>query len=188
MEAMGIEPAVVAIMLNRGWNSLASFAYSCGYMPGVGDETPFKQDVLKALLGDDYETNPNAPRLRRLFMESHTLAISDLRRRAERTDADMPVKLPVEERQVRKQKLQLRLPGIEIEGPSEPSNALVDLLAQQLESGWRPAEDNTTGPGLALYQTRPDTACPPLDTTERDNPYPCVVGVPSPVRARLLVV
>jgi hypothetical protein len=135
MEAMGIEQAVVAIMLNRGWNSLASFAYSCGYMPGVGDETPFKQDVLKALLGDDYETNPNAPRLRRLFMESHTLAISDLRRRAERTDADMPVKLPVEERQVRKQKLQLRLPGIEIEGPSEPSNALVDLLAQQLESG-----------------------------------------------------
>lgn len=135
MAAIGIENVVRIAMRAKGWSTIGSFAYSCGWMPGQGSDDVFVNSVLVALLGAAHDTNVNAPRLRRLFVECHTLAIQDLRRRSERTDDDRPVKLPVEERMARMQKLKLRLPGLDITRELDPSNALVDLLAQQMESG-----------------------------------------------------
>ena len=105
------------------------------FVPGQGDDTAFVEGVLKRLLGEDYLEQADSPRLRRLYYESHTLAVADLRRRIDRTDDDAPVRVPMEEKKVRILRLRSRLPGLDITGVMEPSHRLIDSLAQQLESG-----------------------------------------------------
>lgn len=135
MDSMGLAGPVIVEMINRGWNTLAAFGYSCGYIPGIGNEKVFQDEVLESLLGANWQTDANSPRLRRLFFEAHTLTVSDLRRRAERTESDLPVRMPVEERAVRLARLRIRLPGLEVSGSLEPSHSLIDMLSQQLEAG-----------------------------------------------------
>ena len=135
MAAMGITAPTQATMRTNGWNTMSAFAFSSAYIPGQADDKPFVDAVLKSILGDLYATFPDSSRLRRLFFEAHTLSIADLRRRSDRTESDLPVKIPVEERRVRLERLRNRLPGLEITGTMEPSHALVDSLGQQLETG-----------------------------------------------------
>jgi hypothetical protein len=135
MQAVGLSGPTMIGMRTRGWNTLATFAYSCGYVPGQSDELVFSNGVLQPLVGVDFADSPESPKLRRLFFESHTLAIQDLRRRSERTDADPVLKLPAEERVVRLARLRTKYVGHDITGVLEPSHALVDLLAGMLESG-----------------------------------------------------
>jgi hypothetical protein len=63
------------------------------------------------------------------------MSIGEIKKRIERTDADVPTKLPVEERKERMDRLRVRLPGLEIKGHLEPSHSLVDLMVQMLEQG-----------------------------------------------------
>jgi hypothetical protein len=63
------------------------------------------------------------------------MSIGEIKKRIERTDSDVPTKLPVEERKERMDRLRVRLPGLEIKGHLEPSHALVDLMVQMLEQG-----------------------------------------------------
>ena len=135
MSSMGITAATSTAVRSRGWTSLASYAYGSGFIPGQSLDTVFVEEVLLVVVGPGHATSPDSPRLRRLFFEAHTLALQDLRRRSERTESDVPVRLPAEERVVRLARLRIRYPGHEIDGASEPSNSLVDLLAQQLETG-----------------------------------------------------
>jgi hypothetical protein len=134
MDALNLPAAVQAAMVRLGYDTHAAYAYSSSYVPGQSDEAPFKA-VLQALLGDGYATAPEAPRLRRLFFESHTMAVMELRKKVERTDDDAPTRLPVEERSVRLARMKDRLPGLYITGVLEPSHRLVDYLAHQYETG-----------------------------------------------------
>jgi hypothetical protein len=61
------------------------------------------------------------------------MSIGEIKRRIERTDSDVPTKLPVEERKERMQRLRVKLPGLEIRGHLKPSHALVDLMVQILD-------------------------------------------------------
>ena len=63
------------------------------------------------------------------------MSIADLRRQTERTETDLPVHIPAEERRVRIERLRLRLPGFDIVGSREPSNSLVDCICQMVETG-----------------------------------------------------
>ena len=136
MLAIGISQAVAIDIRRLGWNTMAAFSYVTSYVPGASnDDSAFVEGVLVRLLGGDYADSPDAPRLRRLYVESHILTVQDLRRRAERPEADAGVKLPAEERVVRIAKLRRAYPGIDITGVLEPSHSLVDLLAGMLESG-----------------------------------------------------
>ena len=136
MATIGITPAVMVDIRRLGWNTMAAFSYVTSYVPGANsDDSAFVTGVLERLLGADHPDSPDAPRLRRLYVESHILTVQDLRRRAERPETDPGVKLPAEERVVRIAKLRRSYPGIDITGVLEPSHLLVDLLAGMLESG-----------------------------------------------------
>ena len=136
MAAMNISPAVLVEIRRLGWNTMAAFSYVTSYVPGAsGDDAAFVVGVLERLLGANHAESPDAPRLRRLYVESHILTVQDLRRRAERPEADAGVRLPAEERVVRIAKLRVAYPGFDITGGLEPSPAFVDLLAGMLESG-----------------------------------------------------
>lgn len=136
MRAVGLSQPCIAAMLAKGWNTLAAYAYACGYVPGSGNSDDlFTAGVLVKIVGDQHDASADSPRLRRLFFESHTLAIQDLRRRSERTETDPIIKLPMEERIVRLRTLRAKYLGHDISGVLEPSHALVDLVANMLETG-----------------------------------------------------
>jgi len=63
------------------------------------------------------------------------MSIGEIKKRIERTDSNVPAKLPVEKRKERMGRLRVKLPGLEIKGHLEPSHALVDLMVQILEQG-----------------------------------------------------
>ena len=134
MATIRVSNATVVLVQAKGWTTLGEFAYASSYVPGQGPDTAFCTGVLEAILGPNYSDHPDTARLRRLYFEAHTPSIADLRRRTERTDSDLPVKLPAEERIVRLARLKNRFPGMDIDGVYAPSHSLVDLLAQMLES------------------------------------------------------
>ena len=132
--ALGIDPNLVDDLSDRGWGTFAGYAYSSSYQPSQPDEAPFIQ-ALTGVLGGDPLTDPRTPALRRLLYESWTLVTADLRRRVEQAPEDRPRKLPLQERQVRMERLRTKLAGLRIQDDLEPSNALIDEACGLTEEG-----------------------------------------------------
>ena len=130
---MGVSESTIEAMERKNWATLASFAFSSSYVPGSGDDRSFKEQVLVPLLGSADHVESSA--LRRLLFESYTLSAAELRGRLERQVDDTPRRLPAVERHERYKKLQAALPHLEMTGPYEPANALVDIFADFLETG-----------------------------------------------------
>jgi hypothetical protein len=114
----------------KGWVTYATFAFSASYVPGSPDDSAFVAGVIKVVLDD---TDNRGPALRRLFFEAYTLFVGDLKSRMDRTDADPPRRLVVPEREARRQRLKLRLPGLDMEGELDVSYSLVDRCVQLWE-------------------------------------------------------
>ncbi len=133
-----------------GWATHGNFSFAVASGPGGAvDDERFVKTVVRPVfrLDADAELPPATAALRRLFFESHTLAVSELRSRTERTDGDAPRKVPQAERETRKEKLRSRL-GIALvmEGDLEPSNALIDRFVQMVDENtltWVPWEEAT---------------------------------------------
>eukprot|EP00435_Cladocopium_sp_Y103_P062683 s616_g24.t1 len=122
--ALGITDAVVTLLVNSGINTIAKYAFSSSYVPGMPDETPFTASIQTAL--GRAPTVGELASLRRLFHECYALTASELKAHAERVE-DAPVrKLAQPERADRLEKQQARLTGIKIAGKLEPSDRLVD--------------------------------------------------------------
>ena len=63
----------------KGWATHADFAYACGVQPGQPEhDTRFVEEVVAPLTGD--RDSPVKPKLRRLFHESWTYQLAELRR------------------------------------------------------------------------------------------------------------
>jgi hypothetical protein len=113
-----------------GVSTMGSYAFCCLFQPGSTDET-LLVDTLTRLLG----AAPSPEQmigLRRLFFESHTLAIVDMRSRLEHND-DQPKKILGPERNSRMAELRLLLPVLTIQGDLEFSNSLLDNTIDQLD-------------------------------------------------------
>ena len=110
---------------------MGSYAFCCLFQPGATDEAPLV-DTLTRLFGGAVPGIGLMSSLRRLFFESHTSAIVDMRSRLERDD-DHPKKIQGPERTSRMAELRLRLPGLTISGDLEFSNALLDKTIDQLD-------------------------------------------------------
>jgi len=134
-EAIGISPAVLGALRQRGWDTLSGFAYSSGYSPGLSSDDEFVASVIIPLLGANHAVDPQAPKLRRLFIESHTMSLADLKRKVESSQDEAPSKMPTEERASRVRALRQRLGGMDITGSGEPSGRLVDMILQMFEQG-----------------------------------------------------
>lgn len=88
--------------------------------------------VAETAVGDD-----QLAVLRRLFFESHTMALADVRTRVEATPdpAVATKKLPTAERVSRQQDQEARLGGITFTPDTIPSHRLVDLFVEMCETG-----------------------------------------------------
>ena len=97
---------------------MGALAFSSSYTPGQAVDAAFVRGVLEPLLGQEPERNPDSPRIRRLYVEAYSMSIGEIKKRIERTDSDVPTKLPVEERKERMDRLRVRL------GDQGPSGAV----------------------------------------------------------------
>ena len=131
LAAVGLDAAVGAAIKATGISTLAQLAFCCAYVPGAGDDAVLVRYFETALARA--ATPRELASFRRLFYEAHTLAISELKQKAERNDESAPRRLPAVERATRLQQQQARLNGIVIEGSLDPSNALVDEVFSQRE-------------------------------------------------------
>jgi len=122
--ALGLEDDVVTQLVASGINTIAKYAFSSSYVPGMQDETPFTNAIQEAL--GRAPTVGELASLRRLFHECYALTASELKAHAERVE-DAPVrKLAQPERADRLERQQKRLIGLKITGKLEPSGRLVD--------------------------------------------------------------
>lgn len=111
---------------DKGWTTLATFAFATAYTPGQQSEDVFKSEVLAVLFGEGRD-DKRVPAVRRLFFEAFSACAADMRRRLEAGDEEAPRKLPLLEREDRRQRVARKLaPAIKIEDEHEPSHALVD--------------------------------------------------------------
>lgn len=129
---IGLTDAVITAMAVRGWTSHATFAFSVATQPGV-DEQAFVDGVVIPILGA--AEHIDAPKLRRLFFEAHTLTSADLRRKVDATETEAPRKLPAPEISQRLELLQQRINPIRIANVLEPSHQLINSMVQCVEDG-----------------------------------------------------
>ena len=135
--AIGVPAPMVAKLQAKGVATFGAFAFLSSFQPGGTDETPFVRALATTL--DVREADIATAELvafRRLYYESHTLALGDLRSRMERKADDTPRRLPMAERAERLASLKGELAGLTIDAQLEPAHRLVDSTIQQ-------AEDNT---------------------------------------------
>ena len=157
--AAGLSAQTIQAMTAKGWVTVATFAFGTSYSPGQADDRLFISQILEPLFGNP----PNSieiPKVRRLFYECHTVSVADLRNKIERSGDDSKVaSMAQEERKVRLDRLRLRLQGLDIAGPLEPSHKLCDKYYGMLESGqlvWLPWEELTSREQEVLGVTKAD--------------------------------
>ena len=91
-------------MVEKGWKTMAQFAYATSYVPGNADDTALRNDIFKVLIKpDDPEPAGLEAHLRRLFFESHTLAVYETRAMVDKSlQPEGPRKLDAYEREERR--------------------------------------------------------------------------------------
>lgn len=132
---IGLESAVIQAFKDAGFGTYGAFAFATSFTPQSQDETPFK-NFVERVLGQE-PSDAVLSRLRRLFFESHSLALQDLRARVESTaDSSTPTrKLPTAERVARQAAQQSSLQGVIFDPDTTPANQLVDHYVEMLETG-----------------------------------------------------
>ena len=132
---VGLETWVVDKIREKRFATFGKFAFGFPYSPSSADETPLKEFMTKLL--DEEPSSDQMSSLRRLFFESHTMALTDVRQRAESNpDPGVPTrKLPTAERIARQKAQEGRLGGLIFNPTTIPSNHLVDLFVDMIETG-----------------------------------------------------
>ena len=116
---VGLTDRQVQALDTAGVNSFARYAYCTAYQPGQVDDTPLVQFWTRALAADpDAGTLASA---RRLFFESHALALDELKTRSERTESSEARTIPLAEKMDRMRNLKARLTGLAFTPSSEPT-------------------------------------------------------------------
>ena len=127
---LNIADGLAGALKGNGIDTLGRFAFICTLQPGTSaDDSPFINALLKALnLARETDLDQGSlSAFRRLWVESYTVSIAEIRSRVDKTEDTAPRKLPQPERVSRRSDQQLRLPGIKIVGNLEPANCLVDF-------------------------------------------------------------
>ena len=137
MAAVGLDPTLSADLITAGLNTMSKLAFICGVQPGVSDDKPFINSVYEILHRDP--TSAPIPTLqlsflRRLWFESHTTVMSEVKHRLEQTEETLPKKLPLVEREARRKAQVLKLAGVDLSGHLEPAHSLVDYVWSLRES------------------------------------------------------
>ena len=130
---IGMQSDFVDLLVKSGIDSFGRLAFVCPSVAGSSDDRPLIT-AIEARISRSLK-DAEVPDLRRLFFESHTLALADMRSRVERTGADTPREVPAAERMSRLQEQKSRLSSVIFNEHTEPAHCLADKIQSMLESG-----------------------------------------------------
>ena len=128
---VGISQTDVDALAVGGVETYSQYAFCTSYQPG-GASDSILFDHLETILGAR-PTAASASNFRRLFFESHSMALKDLQSRLERSDTSEVKILPLAEKAQRVEDLRRRLPGVMLSSSLEPSHTLIDKAVHQFE-------------------------------------------------------
>jgi hypothetical protein len=122
-------------MLALGWDSYAAFGFASSYVPGQSDDQVFIDKIVRKVLLD--EDHPSTSALRRLYYESYSLGVSELKRKVDRAEdsSEAPRKVPNLERASRFDRVKAKFSGMQLQTWHEPSHVLSDLASHMRETG-----------------------------------------------------
>ena len=129
---IGLDDAVTSKIISHGLDTMSKFAFASNFQPGATDETPLV-NLTKDFLGKS-PTTVEMSCIRRLFSESYANVASDIKSRVEASDDTPARRLAPAERAERLKQQQRRLIGVNISGPYEAGDALVDRCISIYES------------------------------------------------------
>ena len=129
---MGMEASVLKAFKDKGFKTMALFAFSCNSSPGAISDKAFI-DMIKDVLARE-PTPLELSILRRLFNESYANVAADIKSSVEATEDTVSRKLAPADRAERLKSQQARLKGLQIRGHYEPADALVDRCCSCYES------------------------------------------------------
>ena len=127
----GLDDALVNAMCNQGVNTLTKFAFCSSFVPGSADETPFIR-VLANLFGHD-PTIPERASSRKLLHESYALVTTEMKQALERSEEVEGRRLTQPERSDRYKRQVAKLAGLNLKGPLEASDTLIDIFCSQYD-------------------------------------------------------
>ena len=128
---IGIEPDVLKAFVDKGFSTMATFAFACQYTPSSSSDRALIE-MIKDTLGRD-ATPLETSLLRRLFAESYANVAADIKSQTEQSEDTPARKLAPAERAQRLKDQQGRLKGLTIRGNYEPGDTLVDRCCQCYE-------------------------------------------------------
>jgi hypothetical protein len=105
------------------WLTFAKLAFATLWVPG-GDEQTYENDITVKGLGS--ATHDDRGLLRRLFCEAYALSAGDLRLRLEGPNSELPRVVPTAEKLARRKACAQELPGLELKGELDISDALLE--------------------------------------------------------------
>ena len=123
-QQIGLERWVIDKIRQKKFATFGRLAFGFAYSPQSSDEAPLREFLTNLL--DEAPSDDQLASLRRLFFESHTMALTDVRQRVE-SNPDPSVatrKLPTAERVARQQAQEKRLGGLVFNPTTIPSNHL----------------------------------------------------------------
>ena len=130
-KVLGVDDIVIQALKADNIDTYGKFAFSVAYAPGATDERPLLEMIAR-VAGDPPPPAQTAA-MRRLFWESHTLALADLKQRSEHGSDTVSKKLPASERKARSDAQRGRLTGLTWGPDAEPSHQLVDRFVAMYE-------------------------------------------------------
>jgi hypothetical protein len=130
IRAAGLSEDAQDRLIHGGVDTLAKLAFLATVSPASGDDTKLFTELSELMNYTEAAPMNSLTKsiLRRIWFESHATAIAEVKNKVERNDDAAPRKLPMPEREERRQKQQAKLTGVKVEGVHEPSHALIDMV------------------------------------------------------------
>jgi len=133
-KAYGLD-SVLDVMRAAGVTTHASLTYLTSFVPGMPSDALLVQDVFLPILGVDHATSPLRPALRRLWTESYSITLMDVKRRMEQGPGGAPRRLSSVELQARRTAVAAKLTGLTLTGELNVSDALIVTAVHMSENG-----------------------------------------------------
>lgn len=129
---IGLGDNVINALVASGINSMAKLAFAVG-QPGQAIVTADVENLLQDALGRA-GTIGQVSCAKRLLFEAQTVIIASLKASVEGRSEDEPKRIPAAERLSRMEDARARMPGLRIQGDTEPAHSLLDLATALYEA------------------------------------------------------
>ena len=130
---IGLNAEDVATMHGLGWSTYGTFAMASQGQPGQVADDKFTTSVITKVLGDAESVRASA--LKRLYLESYSACLVDIKRTVENNPDEATPKVPEVEKIARMEAFQRLYPGTPTNGIHEPASSLIDEFVHMVKTG-----------------------------------------------------